>query len=159
MRGDKGLIFCLFLTVVLLVAGFAVAENGSSDFPRNASLKRDEVNVRAGPGTRYPILWIFQRSGWPVKVLAKYDNWYKIRDLEGEEGWVYIGMISGQETAVISNAKDPAVLYKKADAKKPIYRLASGVVVGVEDCTGVQCQVSIRGSDGWVARERLVQLQ
>ena len=96
--------------------------------------------------------------GWPVMILAKYDNWYKIRDVEGEEGWTYIGMVSGEQTAIVSTG-EPAVLYKKADGSKPLYRLEQGVVVGIEQCGELQCEVSVRGSNGWLSKERLVQLQ
>jgi SH3-like domain-containing protein len=128
-------------------------------FPQPASLKRNEVNVRAGPGTRYPILWVFQRKGWPVQLLAKYDNWYKIRDIEGEEGWAYVGMVSQTQTAVVS-AGPPLMLFKgKNEETLPVYRLGPGVVVELESCGEQKCKVSVRGSSGWVLKNRLVQVQ
>ena len=124
-------------------------------YPQEASLKRNEVNVRAGPGTRYPILWVFQRQGWPVQILAKYDNWYKIKDIEGEEGWVYLGMVSKRPTAVVSQG-DPTIMHKRADGTRPVYRLAEGVVVALEDCSDLQCEVEVRGTSGWVDKNRLI---
>ncbi|MDD9912824.1 MAG: SH3 domain-containing protein [Alphaproteobacteria bacterium] len=146
----------LFIIAISALAFPLWAED--NPFPRAASLKRSEVNVRAGPGTRYPILWVFQRRGWPVVLLAKYDNWYKIRDIEGEEGWVYIGMVSSQHTAVVSSG-EPATLYKKADGTRPTHLLESGVVVALNTCSDIQCEVTVQGADGWVDRQRLVQSQ
>jgi len=40
--------------------------------PRFASMRSDEVNVRAGPGTRYPVEWVFQRKNMPVEVVAEF---------------------------------------------------------------------------------------
>ena len=48
--------------------------------PRFASLRADEANVRAGPGTRYPIEWVFKRKGMPVEIVAEFENWRKIRE-------------------------------------------------------------------------------
>ena len=145
-------IFTIFMLLSALLAAplTAMAEN----FPHQASLKRQEVNVRSGPGTRYPILWVFRRQGWPITLLAAYENWYKIRDLEGEEGWVYRGLISQQKTAVVS-AGAPLTLYRKAKAKKPLLRLAPQVVVYIDACGELMCRVIKDKHKGWVTKSRL----
>ena len=143
----------MFLAALVLpVWAQEVAQEG---FPMTASLKQQEVNVRAGPGTRYPILWVFQRQGWPVQLLAKYDNWYKIKDIEGEEGWVYLGMVSRQKTAVVSQG-EPVTMHRRADGTRPVFRLGQGVVVNVEDCNELQCEVEVRNTTGWVEKNRLI---
>ncbi len=38
--------------------------------PRFASLKSDEVNMRSGPGQRYPIVWVYKRKAMPVEITA-----------------------------------------------------------------------------------------
>ena len=59
----------------------AVQRKGSGlSIPRFASLRSDEVNVRTGPGTRYPVDWVFKRKAMPVEIVAEYENWRKIRD-------------------------------------------------------------------------------
>src|SRR3984957_20948866 len=58
--------------------------------PRFASLRSDEVNVRTGPGTRYPGDWVFKRKAMPVEIVAEYENWRKIRDWLGTSGWVHL---------------------------------------------------------------------
>lgn len=130
----------------------AVAD--AEDYPRTASLKSNEVNVRAGPGVRYPILWVFRRDDWPVQLLAKYDNWYKIRDLEGEEGWVYIGLVQGRPTAVVNT---PITMYADKAQERPVYRLESGVVVQLPQstCGAALCAIEVRGRDGYVPTKDL----
>src|ERR1700687_1013091 len=51
--------------------------------PRFASLRSDEVNVRTGPGTRYPVDWVFKRKAMPAEIVAEYESWRKIRDWAG----------------------------------------------------------------------------
>lgn len=127
-------------------------------FPYYASLKKTEVNVRSGPGNQYPILWIYQRAGYPVHVLTRYDNYYKVRDVEGEEGWVYVGMVSKRLTALVGGDK-PTNLYKKADTSGAVLaRLAPDVVVELEKCntdTLAMCQVVAMDTKGWVLKSVL----
>lgn len=153
----------LMMVAVLLASVASAQDAGVSgsvgNFPRFASLKKGEVNVRSGPGNQYPTLWVYQRSGYPVQLLARYDNYYKVRDVEAEEGWVYIGMVSGKKTGLVGG-QEPLPLYRKADATSDIVaRLAPGVVVGLEECTGVLCKVEVEGYSGWASKERLLMVE
>ena len=78
--------------------------------PRFATLKSDEVNVRTGPGSRYPIDWVFKRKGMPVEIVAEYENFRKIRDWQGASGWVYQGLLTGKRSFIIPSKV--ANLYK-----------------------------------------------
>lgn len=147
----------------LMLAGSAAAqENDLPDvtgvakvFPWYGSLKKTEVNVRSGPGNQYPILWVYQRPWYPVQVLARYDNYYKLRDVEGEEGWVYIGMVSRKQTALVGG-KLPTPLLRKAEADaQPLARLAPGVIVEMDGCEAGDaaarfCKVVVEGHKGWL---------
>ena len=85
--------------------------------PRFVSLKPDKVNVRGGPTRDHDVTWTYTRAGLPVEITAESDNWRRIRDWEGAEGWVYHSMLSGRRTAVVTaKGKDELVpLYAKAD--------------------------------------------
>lgn len=146
-------------TPVETVASATTAENpvpAAKIFPRYATLKKGEVNVRSGPGNEYPVLWVYQRAGYPVQVLARYDNYYKIRDAEAEEGWAYVGMVSAAKGGLVGG-KQSAPLYRKADAaSNMVARLAPGVVVALEACDGVFCKVEANGYKGYVEKNRLL---
>ena len=73
--------------------------------------------MRAGPTRTHDVTWQFTRSGLPVEITAESDNWRRIRDWEGSEGWVYHSLLSGRRTAmVISKPKDELVpLFGAAD--------------------------------------------
>ena len=70
--------------------------------PRFASLRSDEVNVRTGPGPRYPIEWVFKRKAMPVEIVAEFENWRKIRDWQGASGWVHQSLLSGKRSFIIA---------------------------------------------------------
>ena len=126
--------------------------------PRYVSLKSDHVNVRAGPTKDNDVAWVYTRSGLPVEITAESENWRRIRDWEGAEGWVYHSMLTGRRTALVNaKEKDALVpLQAKPDAgSEVIARLQTGVLGTVKSCTGTWCRIFGNGLDGWVAQERL----
>ena len=126
--------------------------------PRFVSLKSDRVNVRSGPNKDQEVRWVYTRAGMPVEVTAEFENWRRIRDWEGAEGWVYHSLLSGKRTArVVPKTKDELVpLFEKADVESPIAaRLQPGVLGALKSCNGNWCQFSGKGFDGFVRQERL----
>jgi SH3-like domain-containing protein len=126
--------------------------------PRYVSLKSDHVNVRIGPTKDNDVAWVYTRSGLPVEITAEFENWRRVRDSEGAEGWVYHSLLSGRRTAVITmKAKDDlAPLYDRADPTSAIAaRLQAGVVAQVKKCTAGWCRVTGNGFDGWIEQQRL----
>src|SRR5579871_3205493 len=105
--------------------------------PRYVSLKSDHVNVRAGPTKDNDVAWVYTRSGLPVEITAEFENWRRVRDSEGSEGWVYHSLLSGRRTAVVTMKKkdDLASLYDHPDTTSAIAaRLQVGVVAQVRKC-------------------------
>ncbi|MDQ2082129.1 SH3 domain-containing protein [Xanthobacteraceae bacterium Astr-EGSB] len=127
--------------------------------PRFVSLKSDRVNVRGGPTKDHEVAWVFTRSGLPVEITAEYDNWRRIRDWEGSEGWVYHSLLSGRRTALIAGPKgsgDPVPVYESADSHSQVTaRLEAGVLGSVKRCNGLWCRIVGDGFDGWIEQERL----
>ncbi|MEZ5828802.1 MAG: SH3 domain-containing protein, partial [Hyphomicrobiales bacterium] len=70
--------------------------------PRFVSLKSDKVNVRRGPSTDQSIVWVFSRAGLPVEIIAESENWRRVRDSEGADGWVFHSLLSGRRTVLVS---------------------------------------------------------
>src|SRR5215207_5187614 len=95
----------LFAAAVLPchAAGDAAGSASGLPVPRYVSLKSDRVNVRAGPTKDHDVAWVYARSALPVEVTAEFENWRRIRDWEGAEGWVYHSLLSGRRTATIAS--------------------------------------------------------
>ncbi|WP_213735731.1 SH3 domain-containing protein [Bradyrhizobium sp. dw_411] len=126
--------------------------------PRYVSLKSDHVNVRAGPTKDNDVAWVYTRSGLPVEITAEFENWRRVRDSEGAEGWVYHSLLSGRRTAVVTmkSKDDLAPLHDSADGASAIAaRLQVGVVAQVKKCTSGWCHVAGNGFDGWIEQQRL----
>jgi SH3-like domain-containing protein len=126
--------------------------------PRYVSLKSDHVNVRAGPTKDNDVAWIYTKAGLPVEITAEFENWRRIRDSEGAEGWVYHSLLSGRRTAVVTmkTKDDLASVYDSADAKSAVAaRLQAGVLAQVKHCAAGWCHVAGNGFDGWIQQQRL----
>jgi SH3-like domain-containing protein len=137
-----------------------LGQSSNLPVPRFVSIKADRVNVRGGPTKDHQVNWIYTRSGLPVEITAEYDNWRRIRDWEGAEGWVYHSMLSGRRTAmVMAPPKEPNALqplHDSADEKSAITaELQPGVTANVKACTGSWCHVAGHGFDGWIHQSRL----
>ena len=94
------------LALVGLIGGTqpAWAQAGRSTglpLPRFVSLAAERVNVRFGPGKQYPVNWMFARQGLPVEIIEEFDTWRKIRDHDGEEGWVHSSLLSSRRTIMV----------------------------------------------------------
>jgi SH3-like domain-containing protein len=136
------------------------AQVGASGLPvpRYVSLKSDHVNVRAGPTKDNDVAWVYTKSGLPVEITAEYENWRRVRDSEGAEGWVYHSLLSGRRTAVVTmkSKDDLAAIYDSADSKSAVAaRLQAGVVAQVKRCKDGWCRVIGNGFDGWIEQQRL----
>src|ERR1700731_4917218 len=126
--------------------------------PRFVSLKPDRVNVRGGPTRDHEVAFVYTRAGLPVEITAESDNWRRIRDWEGSEGWVYHSLLSGRRTAVaMPKDKNRLVpLYDKGDSGGTILaQLQAGVLAQVKHCSADWCRISGPRFDGWVVQEQL----
>ena len=153
----------LFAALFLFAAG-AAARAGTDGagsglpVPRFVSLKTDRVNVRGGPDKDHDVAWIYTRTGWPVEITAEFENWRRIRDSDGTEGWVYHSLLSGKRMAAVQlkSKAELAPLHAKPDAQSPVTaQLQSGVLGAVKHCNGGWCRLSGDGFDGWIEQNRL----
>jgi SH3-like domain-containing protein len=167
LRHNRRLSFWVAAALAALVALMlaaapvrAAADAASSGLPvpRFVSLKTDRVNVRGGPDKDHDVSWIYTRVGWPVEITAEFENWRRIRDSDGTEGWVYHSLLSGKRTATVQGKSqtDLATLHAKPDPQSAVTaQLESGVLGAIKRCTGTWCRISGDGFDGWIEQNRL----
>jgi SH3-like domain-containing protein len=121
--------------------------------PRFVSLKAEKVNVRRGPSSDHPVAWVFQRKGMPVEIVAEFENWRRIRDSEGEEGWILQSMLTGKRTALVApwRGAKTTPLRSAPNRESSLSALLSGGVMGeVGHCDGEWCEVTASGYEGFV---------
>jgi SH3-like domain-containing protein len=126
--------------------------------PRFVSLKTDRVNVRGGPSRDHDVTWVFTRPSLPVEIVAEFENWRRIRDVDGQEGWVYHSLLSGKRTAVIAPWSKEATLSLRSDRSneaRVTAHLEPGVLGTVRACRAGWCRLTGPGFDGWLPQDRL----
>jgi SH3-like domain-containing protein len=128
------------------------AESTDLPLPRFVSLRADEANIRTGPGTRYPIQWVYRKQGLPVEIIEEYDAWRKIRDIEGTVGWVHQSLLEGARNAIITGKEPHLVRLDAEPGAKAILKVAPDVVVRVIECQLDWCQISVSGRKGWIEK-------
>lgn len=157
------LLAVIFLVAVTFGAGAQTAQSSGPPLPRFASLKSSKVNVRRGPGKEYPIAWVFKSLGLPVEIIKEYENWRQVRDSEAAVGWIHAGLLSGRRTAIVapwaaSNAQSEAnvALYaSRSNGKTILAYVEPGTVIGILQCDGAWCEISVDDFRGWMAQSKL----
>jgi SH3-like domain-containing protein len=146
----------LLIAPLILPVAAPAGETSGLPLPRFVSLRSDEVNLRTGPGVRYPIDWIYSRKDLPVEVIAEFEAWRKIRDWQGSEGWVHQSMLSGRRMmVVIGNPR--SLRTSDADAADPVAVLEAGVLGRLVQCPRNRdfCRVEIGQVHGWLRRDEI----
>jgi len=123
--------------------------------PRWVSVRAGRVNVRRGPSMDQDVIWTYVRAGVPVEIIAEFDTWRRVRDASGETGWVKAAMLEGRRNVIVTGRVNTAMLAAaKADADVVAYA-APGLQAQLVGCEGEWCEISARGFDGFVTRDRL----
>jgi SH3-like domain-containing protein len=132
----------------------ALAADKNLPVPRFVSLRSDKVNVRTGPGEQYPIDWVFTRKDMPVEIVAEFNHWHRIRDVDGTEGWVQERMVTGKRAVIVRGQQ--RVLYERPSSDAAIVaRAEPGVIAKLLECQPAWCRVEAGGVSGWLKREEI----
>ena len=139
--------------------GAAVGPSGLP-LPRFVSLKSNRVNLRIGPGLNYPVEWLYLKSGVPMEVIQEYDNWRRVRDAEGAEGWINQSLLSGRRTAVAApwqRGEDTELLLRTGPdtTSRIVAKLEPGVIGTLKTCNGQWCEMEFSGHRGWISQTQI----
>lgn len=154
-------------SVCLSVSGSALAQSagkGASGLPlpRFVSIKAERVNLRVGPGRDYAVTWMYTRSGVPMEIIQEYDNWRRVRDADGTEGWIYQSLLSGRRTGIAapwkraSESQNFIKMHSEArSSSNVVAELEPGVIVTMLECNGDWCEAEAGGVTGWVPQTEI----
>lgn len=164
MRLFNWLVFSLSLLVLSSVSGASMVlaqeelpltgRDTGLELPRFASIKSDEVFVRVGPGQRYPIEYVYQRAGLPVKITKEFEGWRKVEDYRGNEGWVHNVLVSGRKMALVIEDNVP-LRRKPRESGFKVADLSKDVIVEIDECADGYCKVETQGFKGFAPQSVL----
>ncbi len=158
----KRILFIVFICMIGVIA--AVAQDISpknkednNNLPRFASLRSLPVNARSGPGTKYPIEWVYMQKSAPVEIIAEFDAWRRVRDWQGSETWINHLMLSSKRYAKVITPGENN-LYSKNNYKSPVIARVEDEVIGeIKKCPANNdfCLISFDKIEGWMPRKNL----
>ena len=143
--------------VALLASGMSRAAEtlGPSGLPlpRFVSITSERVNLRNGPGIRYPVAWVFVRRNLPVMVTLEFEHWRKVRDRDGVEGWVHKNLLSGRRYGVVEGEVQTLRRAPSPDAPA-VLRAEAGVIGRLVACERDWCEMQVAELSGWLPKSQ-----
>jgi len=118
--------------------------------PYWASIDTTEARMRTGPSKEYPVKWVYKRKNLPVKVLDVHESWRKVQDPDGDQGWMYVGLLSSVRTAMVVGSSNAILLDQPSPNGKISWRVEPGVVGRIDDCQSGYCRLDVSGRAGYI---------
>lgn len=143
---------CLFLAAALVCEPLRAQQRA---LPYWASLRYDEVRMRAGPSEEYPIEWVYKRKGLPVKVVRVREGWRLVEDPEGTQGWIAATQLDPARGALVVGTGLTEVRAEPASVAQLKWQAEPGAVASLLRCREDWCEVDFAGRKGWIPGARL----
>ncbi|MAH78316.1 MAG: hypothetical protein CBE14_001000 [Rickettsiales bacterium TMED254] len=116
------------------------------------STKYNEVNLRNGPGTNHIINLKFLKKGIPLKVIDKYESWYRIIDYSGEKGWISKNQLSKNRYGIVKKSQVEVKIFPNQNSKiKAI--LYKNIVFRILKCKLRWCKINVEGNNAWIKKD------
>ena len=134
-----------------------VSINGSGlKIPRIVSLKNSLTYMRSGPGKEFPIKFEFKKKGYPLKIIAEYNNWRKVTTYNNISGWIHTQLLSSFRTGLITETTFLKTL--PSNSGNSLAKLLPNLLINIYKCNEHWCKIEIVKSKvfvGWVKKETI----
>ena len=152
----KKLYFAIIAMLLLAIPAKAQEEEEDvgHSLPRMVSLRSNLINARSGPGSRYPIEWVYKQKNAPVEIVAEFELWRKIKDWEGSETWVHKAMLVNKRWIKMTKPGTSNIYAKPQSDSRIIAKVEDQVIGKVEKCPEQKdfCLIRFSSIEGWVNR-------
>ena len=146
----------IFAAAVLMASVGPAAAQSQPDVevPYWASISVDKARMRKGPSPDVPVMWEYRRKDLPVRVVARHENWRKVEDPDGAQGWMAARLLSRTRTAIVTGDIRP-MREDASIAAAVAYRAEPGVVGRISDCKNGWCLLDVKGRKGWIQTDHI----
>ena len=153
------LLFVIFFSRTGLPESYIPKDNinGSGlKIPRVVSLKNSLTYMRSGPGKKYPVIFEIRQKGYPIKIIAEFNNWRKVVTSDKLTGWIHTQLLSSFRTGIILDT----ILLKKtpSDKSKATAKLLPKLIVNIIRCDLKWCKIEIvkeKTYSGWIKKKSI----
>ena len=131
--------------------------NGSGlTIPRVVSLKNSLTFMRTGPGKEFPIKFEINLKGYPVEIIAEFNNWRKVNTKNNLSGWIHTQLLSSFRTGlVITNTP---LKRRPSFSSKTLAKLLPDLLIKVKKCKLEWCKIEVfknKKFAGWVKKSAI----
>lgn len=88
----------VFVAVMLLF--WVAAEQAMAQ--ERMSVRTDTANIRSGPSLKEQTLWQVEKF-YPLVVVEKKGEWRRVKDFEGDQGWIHSSMLDTSATVIVKS--------------------------------------------------------
>ena len=131
-----------------------VSINGSGlQIPRIVSLKNSLAYMRSGPGKEFPVKFELKLKGYPLKVVAEFNNWRKVITFSEISGWVHTQLLSSVRTGLIT--KTTFLKKTPSNSSNSLAKLLPNLLINIKRCNKEWCKIEIVKNKkylGWVQK-------
>ena len=114
----------------------------------------NEVNVRNGPGLNNLVLFKILKKGYPLLVIEKFENWYRVVDFNENKGWVSKTQLSNDTYVIITKSSEKILKFPNHNSKILAFAKMD-FILKLEKCRKRWCKVTSDKIKGWVPKESL----
>ncbi len=122
--------------------------------PRFMTLKSSKVNMRLGPGSHYPVKWVYRQKGLPLKVTREHHVWREVTDHHGEKGWMHLSTLTLQHSGVVLS-EQAEIRTSNIENSRVVAIAKKGVMLKLVGCEVDYCQIRTRKIRGWIKKNVL----
>lgn len=143
---------CL-LTLLGALSGPLALAQGTSD-ANMVSVKGNMLNMRNGPGIHTEVLWELKK-GYPLQIQKRQGTWLKVRDFEGDSGWV-ARSLTGRTPHHIVKSKVANVRSSPSTKGRIVGKAEYGEVLRTQEKRAGWVRVKrAEGPGGWISKKLL----
>ena len=121
--------------------------------PRIVSLKYALTFVRTGPGKEFPIKFEINKKGYPVKIIAEFNNWRKINTKNNLSGWIHTQLLSSFKTGLIITKT--TLKTRPSDSSRNLAVLLPDLLINIKKCKLKWCNIRVfknKNFVGWIMK-------
>ena len=134
-----------------------VSINGSGlKIPRMVSLKNTLTYMRSGPGKEFPVQFEFHQKGYPLKIIAEFNNWRKVTSYNKISGWIHTQLLSSFRTGLI--IKTVFLKTIPSNSGNSLAKLLPNLLINIKKCKNSWCKIEIvkrKVFVGWVKKQSI----
>ncbi len=139
--------FAIRIATLGLACSFWLAPAMAAEY---LTVTSDKATVRTGPGKNNPTsMELFQ--GYPLKVVDKEGEWYKVSDFEQDSGWIHQSLVKKCDTVIVISDNSVNMRAEPSTSAAVVADVERGVVLTKVGSKEKWTQVRHgSGTSGWI---------